>query len=1040
MRRTQPRSALFVGTMLGTAALSALTGGQATAAEQAQAQPNSGAAGQTQGDQATTVKEVIVTGSILQRKLSTTENPVTVITAQDLQQRGITTMADAVQTLSANGAATLPNSFTANGAFAAGASAASLRGLTTNSTLTLIDGLRTAYYPLADDGTRNFVDMNSIPDVIVEKIETLKDGASSTYGADAIAGVINIITRKTYEGATVKAEGGFTQHGGGNSSNFQALVGHGDLGRDGYNVYVGMEYEHDEALYNSQRGYPFNTADQSAWCGKSLIDGSKTCRQNSVVNGLQFDNSFEGVGTTTVPVVRPWDPVAGAFTDDYRLLNPAKGCGKLKTVTITPDQAAAGGATGIDNGPVTLCQQDLTKQYGEISPDDKRFSISLRATKKLGGDAEAYIAGTYYRNDVLSIGNPSSIRQQATPGPLGLTPYLTAGTPGLTLPEYICSQTVYLSGAACGAGNGAINPNNPFAPNEEAKILYRFGDIPATSEQLSQTFRLAVGVKGSFDLMGAWNYNLEATGSQVDLTNTSKGDLYIANLLEAVATGAYNFVDPSQNSAKIRNFIAPTNIQTSKSQLAQVQGTLSRALYELPGGPLQLGLIGAFRYESVYNPTANPDSVGCNSGNPAGMTTVQCEQVNRWFTINPFGVIGHRTSEAVAFELDAPIFKQLDVDISGRYDTYSTGQSAFSPKFGAKFTPIRQVTFRTTYSEGFRIPSFAESNALPTTGFTTNQISSLPQSVQDAFNTAHNNDKYGQSYSLGLTTSGTGGLKPETSENFTAGIVLEPTRRLSFSFDYYYIKKNNIIQANSAHLGDALTAYFSGQPIPAGYKVVPGIPDPNAPNALPTPGFVEYGFVNAGVETASGYDFGATARLDLPFDIKYTSVFDANYVLNLDLNTGGTTQHYAGTIGPYVDVSASGTPKFRANWQNTFARGPLSFTATVYYTSGYQLEAEDYGDTAGVCIKDGASFSAVNSVFLDGATPVQCKTKSFWDVDANVSYQVNKRIQVYLNVENLFDKAPPLDPTTYGGFNYNPAWANAGIYGRMFRVGVRATF
>jgi iron complex outermembrane receptor protein len=152
------------------------------------------------------------------------------------------------------------------------------------------------------------------------------------------------------------------------------------------------------------------------------------------------------------------------------------------------------------------------------------------------------------------------------------------------------------------------------------------------------------------------------------------------------------------------------------------------------------------------------------------------------------------------------------------------------------------------------------------------------------------------------------------------------------------------------------------------------------------------------------------------------------------------TQHYAGTIGPYVDVSASGTPKFRANWQNAFARGPFTFSATVYYTSGYQLEAEDQGDTAGVCISNGATASAINATYLDGVTPVQCKVKSFWDTDANLSYQLNKRLQVYMNIDNLFDARPPLDPTTYGGTNYNPAWANSGIYGRLFKVGVRANF
>jgi iron complex outermembrane receptor protein len=173
----------------------------------------------------TAVQEVVVTGSILRHKLSDTDAPLTVLSAGDLTDRGITTIEEGLQDLSANGSSNLPNSFTANGAFAAGASGVSLRGLTTNSTLVLIDGLRTAYYPLADDGTRNFVDLNTIPDVIVDRIETLKDGASSTYGADAIAGVVNVITKRTYQGLMMKAEGGLSQQGGGAENNFQVLAG-----------------------------------------------------------------------------------------------------------------------------------------------------------------------------------------------------------------------------------------------------------------------------------------------------------------------------------------------------------------------------------------------------------------------------------------------------------------------------------------------------------------------------------------------------------------------------------------------------------------------------------------------------------------------------------------------------------------------------------------------------------------------------------------------------------------------------------------------
>ena len=994
-----------------------------------QATADSGA----QGGQA----EVVVTGSILRRSLAATDAPLTVNTAVDLQNRGITTVANAVQDLAANGAAALPNSFTANGAFAAGASAASLRGLTTNSTLTLVDGLRVAYYPLADDGTRNFVDLNTIPDIIIDRVETLKDGASSTYGADAIAGVVNIITKKTFQGVEARAEGGFSQHGGGGENNVQFLGGVGDLNRDGYNLYIGLEYEHDLALNNRDRGYPYNTADLSRVCGVSLVDGSRTCATNQIRNGLQFDGSFLGLGNTTVPgrstgttvaVVRPYTPNAdGSFTaaGDYRLLAPAAGCGALRPITVTT--AASGGLDGF-SGPVNLCQQDFTNQFGEISPDDKRFSSSLRFTKQINSDTQFYAEANYYQNKVFSHFSPSSIRDRSTPGPLGLPNYSTALSPGIVLPVYVCS-----SGQSCAtATDRQLNPNNPFAGlGEVAQINYNFGDIPNNATQFSQSYRLAAGITGSFDLFGKWNYSVDATGSQIDLKSATRGDIYIQGLLQAVATGAYNFANPSANTQAVRSLISPEVDQYSRSQLAQLQVNLSRELFQLPGGMAQLGLFGSTRYEAIYNPSANTDANG---------------QLNRFFTINPFGVIGHRTTEAGGFEVDLPILKQIEINGSGRYDSYSTGASSFSPKVGGRIRPFAdwapafdRITLRSTWSEGFRIPSFAEANAFPTTGFVT---SNAPASFLAQHTVNGKQDGYGVGYSLGETLLANPNLQPEKSENFTAGIVIEPLRNLSISLDYYRIKKTNFITPNTSQLGAAIAAYYAGTALPAGYTAVAGDPDPNLPNAKPTLGFISYGFTNLGTETTDGYDIGATARFNLPFGIKYTSVFDGNYVLrlNLDPQNGNPVQHYAGTIGPYNDVAAGGTPKFRANWANTFSYGPVSFTATAYYTDGYKLQAEDFGDTTGVCIANGASASAINSVFLDGVTPIACKVKPFWDVDLHASYQVFSYLQLYMDVQNLADRRAPFDPTTYGGVDYNSTFANRGIYGRYFKFGVRASF
>ncbi len=182
--------------------------------------------------------DIVVTGSLFRRTDTETPSPVTVLTSDDIAKRGITTVQGAIQSLSANNGPALTNSFTANGAFAGGASSVSLRGLTTSSTLVLFDGLRAAYYPLADDGTRNFVDLNTIPDAIVDRVEVLKDGASSTYGADAVAGVVNIITKKEIKGLHATAEAGVSQRGDAANHRLSATFGYGDLSEQGFNVYV----------------------------------------------------------------------------------------------------------------------------------------------------------------------------------------------------------------------------------------------------------------------------------------------------------------------------------------------------------------------------------------------------------------------------------------------------------------------------------------------------------------------------------------------------------------------------------------------------------------------------------------------------------------------------------------------------------------------------------------------------------------------------------------------------------------------------------
>src|SRR5450432_90734 len=171
------------------------------------------------------LSEVVVTGSLLRRTDVETESPVTMFTAEEVQKAGLTTISDVVRSISADNSGTIPTAFGVG--FAAGSSGVALRGLTVNLTLVLIDGRRAAAYALADDGQRSFVDLNTIPLDSVERVEVLKDGASSIYGADAIAGVVNVILKKQYQGAEFNAELGKGQHPGGGSERFTASFGKG---------------------------------------------------------------------------------------------------------------------------------------------------------------------------------------------------------------------------------------------------------------------------------------------------------------------------------------------------------------------------------------------------------------------------------------------------------------------------------------------------------------------------------------------------------------------------------------------------------------------------------------------------------------------------------------------------------------------------------------------------------------------------------------------------------------------------------------------
>jgi iron complex outermembrane receptor protein len=992
--RRAVRRALFAAAVAGSALPSSQVFAQAAPAAQAEA-----------------LDEVIVTGSILRRTDTETPSPVTVINAEELAQRGISTIAEAMQRLTSNNAGTIQQGWNTGSNFASGANAPALRGLTVQDTLSVADGLRMAAYPLADDGQRNFVDLNSIPSAIVERIEVLRDGASSTYGADAIAGVINVITKKEIQGLHFGGASALSAAGGGDENRIDLTWGIGSLESEGYNFYISGEYMKQDPLFARDRGYPFNTSDRTLVCGPS---GS--CMANRNWNGLTAENgTFRGLfAVPGVTLVRPVTTAgAAAGAGQFAYLNPAAGCREWPTVTITAAQATA------SSSPTSICEVNFTGAYQMLLPDVQRSGLSLRFTANLGENAQFYTMANFYRTDTFSSSAPQGFN--GTPPPPIPS---TVGAYNVILPVWICSAGVGTRngvGTGCTAANGTLNPDNPYAAAGQTAQAFLRSPFGTTVEADARAIRAVVGIDGSF--AEDWRYSANFTTSEVGLTRTQNNYMIPQRIMDVVARGTFNFRDPYANSQDVWDYIAPTNSVHSPSRLWQIQGTIAKDLFDLPGGAMQAALGASYREESINAPSANP----ANDSAP----------YTRYYQINAVGTAGSRDVKSAFFELSAPVLKQVELMASGRLDKYSTGQDNFSPKVGFKFTPIEQIAVRGTFSKGFRIPSFNESFGLPTTGYVNSTVNCTKFA---AYCAAHGSNSYATGpFNLGLTQTGNTELEPEKSTSFTAGLVIEPVSNLSFTLDYWNIEVKNLI-SGVTDTSAAEDAYYgnNGAVNLPGFIVVPGTPDPAFPNALPQLGFIQTSYANQDKQDVSGIDFGANLTVSLSDTVSLRSSLDASYLQKFELKTdAGDVLRYDGTLSPCNVTSCSGAPKWRAAWQNTVEFGGTAVSLTGYYTSGYDSASVDLaGGVKGDCLGNAERASQTRS-YVDG-TPVNCNAKATWNADLTVRHKFNDKYTVYADVLNVFDVSAPFDPSAaYGIFSFNPAWAGPNILGRYFRVGAK---
>lgn len=991
--------------LLLTAAPAALIFGAIAAPAAAQNAPATAPSSAKTSDTDQTKSEIVVTGSLLRRTDSETPSPVTVLTNVTLERAGITTASDAIRSISADSAGSIGTGFQTG--FSAGGSAVSLRGLGVSSTLILIDGIRSTNFPINDDGHNAYTDLNSIPFSLIERVEVLKDGASSTYGADAIGGVVNLIMKKHVTGVDAGVEAGVAERGDAARQRANLTVGFGDYDKDGWNFYVNGEYQYDGRVSNHSRGFPYNNRDLTSIGGKD----SNSADQSLTVS----------VPTAYVTRVNQSDlnnPLSGQAGAPLTTQYLALGLSNCPSETFTVTTGAAQG---------TGCKYNLEDSYRQLQPLQERYSGNARLSFRLGENIEAYVSAMY-SHDFVSITSafPAGIRATA---PFGASPTLAANNPGIVLPVYVCAAGLNCSTAA----DRRLNSNNPFASayatdpnNGAARIYYLFGDLPAGSDRVNEVYRIAGGLNGHFG--DGWSWRVEGVYARDNLKITQHGLLNIAALRSTINTGAYNFVNPSANTSAVRSALAPDKITPSHSLQYGVDASITKSLLEMAGGSLQFAVGGQVRREELENNNQN-----------AALDT---------YGLTTSSAFGKHTVSAAYFEVDAPILEQLDVNVSGRYDHYSEGFSHFSPKIGVKFTPIRGLAVRGTYSQGFRAPTFAESGPRSQfAGFVTSSppgnFCALHGGSATATNTCvSGGNPYNVAYQLGRGVAGNPALLPETSRSFTAGLIFEPTSWLSLTADYYNVKKNNLIVAGPL-IGKATAAYFAAANLTAaqaavaavgpGYSVnlVDGV-DPLYPSALPRVLIINVPFVNANFAITSGIDVSATGKFRFSDDVTFTSKIEVTHIINYDLHAEDGVQKYAGTLGPYDLSSGNGTPAWRGNWQNTLQVGRFSLTATAYYVGKIKEVSTD---------QQSAPYTTDCTANLYGTGDNFCYVNSFVNVDMNATVEVNDRFSFYVNALNVFDAKAPIAPASYSSSpNFLTTWHYAGLLGRQFRAGARFKF
>jgi iron complex outermembrane recepter protein len=984
----------------------------ATAAAPAAATPAPGTAPGSE------LQEVTVSASAISIAGYEAPTPVTAVGLAQLQSNAYTDIGDQVRNLPAFAASPSPENSDYTGLVTAGIQGEdllNLRNLGINRTLVLVDGQRVVL-----SNIQGGVDVSTFPQSLIERVDTVTGGASATWGSDALAGVVNFILNKNFNGIEANAE---------YSNNTQYLHAEEKL-----ELTAGTGFDDDRGHVEVSGSWwnipnPYFTHDVPGWNSPRLVANpacsnynfeSATCPQGQPVwlhgtaVGLATETTGGLISGCQTPTVAPFN----SFNQNPQTIYP---CG-LSNIGFGPQ--------GV---PYVFNPGNVSNGFfsnGGTLNDEKGF---------IGLDGQpirnetAFFLGSFKISDTLTAslqlnyGTTSTTNNSYTPDQYGGSPGVTIYSGNPYIPPSIQS---YMTANGIPAFNlGTSDDNNfPGGGGSLGSEMNTLGVPIAFVHRIMQ--------RGVFTLDGSigpkWTWEAYYMHGQSNMYENALNNTDIPNLVEAenvvtgpggVPTCAVN-LNPALAIPGASPGCVPLNVMgegvASQAAINWINGPTRNGLdaqrstlkedvasfkaqgelpFGLQGGPIAAAAGALYRAEH---------GIQINCG-------VNCTDANySLMNFASFGPAGYDIKEANA-ELNIPIVKNMGVqslsaDLAGRVSDYSTSGTVETYKFGVLSQVNDWLRFRASYSYDIRAPDLFELFSSPTPILSNGTDPRLLTSVTF----------YG-------TTEGNANVKPEDGEQKTFGLVFTPVQGMNISIDYYDLLIKNLINEGfgsteiealceagiATYCEDLMFGHYPGGCTGPTLDTCPKNEALAAVFSIP---------LNSDEETTSGLDFNGDYRFPfragaLDFNSSANYMFDERYVSRLQ----GIQCDTAGSIGNDLGLycgGLSGVPKFRGSLAATYTQGGWLVTVQERMIGAAHLYT---GWVSGVNVDN-------NDIPF------------YWYTDLRASYKFDNGLTVYGAIDDLMDKVMPIVGDTPNSITIFDTPYRDDVYdgyGRVFRVGLR---